>query len=147
MKVLLIKDVKGLGKAGEVKEVKDGYGNNFLIGKGYAKAATTEVLRKFEADKKKQAELEKYEVASLQKLAEELAKIRVKIVKQTGESGALFGSVTKDEIATALKEQKGIEIDKKILETEAIKTTGIYDVNAKLKHGISAKFEIEVAGV
>ena len=76
-----------------------------------------------------------------------IAKIRVKIVKQTGESGALFGSVTKDEIATALKEQKGIEIDKKILETEAIKTTGIYDVNAKLKHGISAKFEIEVASV
>uniref|UniRef100_UPI0028EF7628 50S ribosomal L9 C-terminal domain-containing protein n=1 Tax=uncultured Campylobacter sp. TaxID=218934 RepID=UPI0028EF7628 len=64
-----------------------------------------------------------------------------------GESGALFGSVTNDEIATALKEQKGIEIDKKILETEAIKTTGIYDVNAKLKHGISAKFEIEVASV
>ena len=55
--------------------------------------------------------------------------------------------MTKDEIATALKEQKGIEIDKKILETEAIKTTGIYDVNAKLKHGISAKFEIEVASV
>ena len=53
MKVLLIKDVKGLGKAGEIKEVKDGYGNNFLIGKGFALAATTEVLRKFEAGKKK----------------------------------------------------------------------------------------------
>ena len=147
MKVLLIKDVKGLGKAGEIKEVKDGYGNNFLIGKGYAKAATTEILRKFEADKKKQAELEKYEVASLQKLAEELAKIRVKIVKQTGERGAILGSVTKDDIPTAKNEKNGIEIDKKILETEDINTTGIYDVNVKLKHGISAKFEIEVASV
>lgn len=53
MKVLLIKDVKALGKAGEIKEVKDGYGQNFLIAKGFAKAATNEVLRKYESDKKK----------------------------------------------------------------------------------------------
>ena len=64
MKVLLIKDVKALGKAGEIKEVKDGYGNNFLIGKGFAKAATPDVLRQYEAAQKRKAEELKYEIAS-----------------------------------------------------------------------------------
>ena len=65
MKVLLIKDVKGLGKAGEIKEVKDGYGNNFLIGKGFAKAATPDVLRQYEAAQKRKAEELKDELALL----------------------------------------------------------------------------------
>ncbi|WP_085056698.1 50S ribosomal protein L9, partial [Campylobacter coli] len=65
MKVLLIKDVKALGKAGEIKEVKDGYGQNFLIAKGFAKAATNEVLRKYESDKKKEAENLRFEIANL----------------------------------------------------------------------------------
>ena len=144
MKVLLIKDVKGLGKAGEIKEVKDGYGNNFLIGKGFALAATTEVLRKFEAGKKKEAQIKQDEIESLNLLKSQLEKIRVKVAKQVGENGGLFGSVTKDDIANALKEQNGVELDKKILEFGTIKTTGIYDVSAKFKHGILAKFEIEV---
>ncbi|NHG88041.1 50S ribosomal protein L9, partial [Campylobacter coli] len=75
MKVLLIKDVKALGKAGEIKEVKDGYGQNFLIAKGFAKAATNEVLRKYESDKKKEAENLRFELASLEKLKEELSKV------------------------------------------------------------------------
>ncbi|CZE49173.1 50S ribosomal protein L9 [Campylobacter geochelonis] len=144
MKVLLIKDVKGLGKAGEIKEVKDGYGNNFLIGKGFAKSATTDVLRQFEAAKQRQAEDQRYEVESLNSLKTELEKVRVKIAKQVGANGALFGSITKDEIAAALKEQKNLEVDKKALDLGHVKTTGIYDVNVKFKHGISAKFEIEV---
>ncbi|MDA3049348.1 50S ribosomal protein L9 [Campylobacter sp. JMF_02 ED1] len=144
MKVLLIKDVKGLGKAGEIKEVKDGYGNNFLIGKGFALAATNEVLRKYEAGKRKEAELEKEEIDKTTELKESLKNIRLKIAKQAGTNGALFGSVTKEEIATALKEQKNFDIDKKVLEVENIKSVGIYDVSAKFKHGIVAKFEIDV---
>lgn len=147
MKVLLIKDVKGLGKAGEVKEVKDGYGQNFLIGKGYAKAATTEVLRKFESDKKKEAENLRFELASLEKLKEKLASTKIEIVKQLGANGSLFGSVSKEEIANALKAQTGLEIDKKSIENEgAIKATGTYEISVRLGHALHGVFSLEVRG-
>lgn len=146
MKVLLIKDVKGLGKAGEVKDVKDGYGNNFLIGKGLAKMATNAVLRQFEANKEKMAQMDAYELSQTQKLADELAKIQISLSVKVGANGALFGSITKDEIANALKTQKGLELDKKCLDYEHIKTPGIYEITAKLKHAISAKFKLEIKG-
>ena len=144
MKVLLIKDVKGLGKAGEIKEVKDGYGNNFLIGKGFAKAATTDVVRQYEANKKKEAENLAKEIADTQDLANKLKNVSVIINKKIGENGILFGSVTKEEIANALKEQKGFEIDKKTLEFDNIKSSGIYEITVKFKHGIFAVFALEV---
>ncbi|MCZ6173759.1 50S ribosomal protein L9 [Campylobacter ureolyticus] len=146
MKVLLIKDVKSLGKAGEIKEVKDGYGHNFLVARGYAKIATNEVLRQYEAAKKREAQELEDQISNFKDLKKELAKIRVSIKKPVGEGGALFGSVTKDEVSNALKEQKNIEIDKKILEFDTIKHIGVFDAEAKFKHGITAKFEIEVVG-
>ena len=146
MKVLLIKDVKALGKAGEVKEVKDGYGQNFLIAKGFAKAATTEVLRKYEAEQRQKAEQLRFEMANLEALKAELAKKQVKITKSLGANGALFGGVTKDEIATALKAQTGIELDKRSFEIDTIKATGSYDISVKLGHGIHATFTLLVQG-
>ena len=144
MKVLLIKDVKSLGKAGEVKEVKDGYGQNFLIAKGYAKAATTEVLRKYESDKKEEAEQLRFELANLEKLKDELEKISISITKPLGANGHLFGGVTKEEIATALKEQKNIELDIISLECSNIKEIGKHKISVKLGHSIHANFELEV---
>lgn len=146
MKVLLTKDVKALGKAGEVKEVKDGYGQNFLIAKGFAKAATTEVLRKYEAEQRQKAEQLRFEMANLEALKAELAKKQVKITKSLGANGALFGGVTKDEIATALKAQTGIELDKRSFEIDTIKATGSYDISVKLGHGIHATFTLLVQG-
>lgn len=146
MKVLLIKDVKALGKAGEVKEVKDGYGQNFLIAKGFAKAATTEVLRKYEAEQRQKAEQLRFEMANLEALKAELAKKQVKITKSLGANGALFGGVTKDEIATALKAQTSIELDKRSFEIDTIKATGSYDISVKLGHGIHATFTLLVQG-
>lgn len=146
MKVLLIKDVKNLGKTGEVKEVKDGYGQNFLIAKGYAKAATTEVLRKYEAEQRQKAEQLRFELASLNALKTELEKVKVKIKKPLGANGALFGGVTKDDIATALKAQANIELDKRTLEIDTIKATGSYDVKVKLGHGIVANLALLVSG-
>lgn len=146
MKVLLIKDVKGLGKAGEVKDVKDGYANNFLIAKGFAQIATNAVLKQFEANKVKMAELQAYELSQTQKFASELEKIQINLIVKIGANGALFGSITKDEISNALKTQKGLELDKKCLEFEHIKTPGIYAITAKLKHGINAKFKLEIKG-
>ncbi|NLY03557.1 MAG: 50S ribosomal protein L9 [Campylobacter sp.] len=146
MKVLLVKDVKNLGKAGEVKEVKEGYGHNFLVAKGYAKVATDAVLRQQKAMLKREAEDLEVQKKSFEEIADKLKNIRIKIKKPVGESGALFGSVTKDDVANALKEQTNLEIDKKILELETIKQIGIFDVEAKFKYGISGKFEIEVVG-
>ena len=147
MKVLLIKDVKGLGKAGEVKEVKDGYGQNFLVGKGLAKVATNEVLKKHASVERKKVENEAQEIEALKALADKLDKLKVTISKKLGNTGHLFGSVTKDEIAHALKDQHGIEIDKKhINHKEAIKMTGTHDLDFKLGHAMHATIHLEVIG-
>jgi large subunit ribosomal protein L9 len=147
MKVLLIKDVKSLGKAGEVKEVKDGYGKNFLIGKGFAKHATTEILAQHAADEKQKALDLANEIASLKEIALKLEKLEIIITKKVGDNGHLFGAITKDEVAHALKEQYSIDIDKKhIVDKTAIKTIGEHDLDLKLGHGIHAKLHVDVQG-
>ncbi|NPA58915.1 MAG: 50S ribosomal protein L9 [Epsilonproteobacteria bacterium] len=147
MKVLLIKDVKSLGKRGEVKEVKDGYGKNFLIGKGFARHATPEILEQHAKDELIVAQNLEKEVNKLKEIAKQLDKAEVIITKKLGQNGHLFGSVTKDEIATALKEQHGIEIDKKhINEKSAIKTVGEHDLDFKLGHGLHATLHVDVQG-
>jgi large subunit ribosomal protein L9 len=147
MKVLLIKDVKSLGSAGEVKEVKPGYGQNFLIKKGFAKPATPEIIAEHEAELKRKAEEEAAELARLKALAQKLDKLEIVITKKLGQNGHLFGAVTKDEIANALKEQHGIEIDKKhITDKTAIKSIGEHEVDLKLGHGIHATLHVDVQG-
>lgn len=143
MKVLLIKDVKALGKAGEIKEVKDGYGNNFLIGKGLAKLATPAVLKQWEAGERAKKEAEAAEIAKLNEAKAKLEGVKLTIKTKTGANGALFGSITKEEIADELKKQHGIEIDKKSIEHHgALKATGLYDLDLKMGHGIHAKLHL-----
>ena len=147
MKVLLIKDVKSLGKRGEVKEVKDGYGKNFLIGKGFARHATPEILAQHAQDELIVAENLEKEVNALKEIAKQLDKAEIVITKKLGQNGHLFGSVTKDEVAAALKEQHNIEIDKKhINEKSAIKTIGEHVLDFKLGHGLHAKLHVDVQG-
>lgn len=147
MKVLLIKDVKNLGKAGEVKEVKDGYGKNFLIGTGLAKHATTEILAGHAAQKIQDAKDLEEEIASLKEIAKKLDNAKIVIRKKLGQNGHLFGSITKDEIAHALKEQHNIEIDKKhITDKTIIKTIGEHNLDFKLGHSIHATIHINVVG-
>ncbi len=147
MKVLLIKDVKSLGKAGEIKEVKDGYGKNFLIGKGFAKHATSEVLTAHKAEEELKAENEAKEIALLKAMAEKLDKLKIEIHKKLGETGHLFGSVTKDEVAHALLDQHKIEIDKKHIDAKSnIKMVGSHELDLKLGHGIHAALHVEVIG-
>ena len=144
MKVLLIKDVKSLGKKGEVK---DGYGKNFLIGKGFARAATPEILEQHAQEELIVAENLEKEVNVLKEIAAQLDKAEIIITKKIGQNGHLFGSVTKEEIATALKEQHNIEIDKKhINEKSAIKTIGEHDLDFKLGHGLHATLHVDVQG-
>jgi large subunit ribosomal protein L9 len=148
MKVLLIKDVKSLGKAGEVKEVKDGYGKNFLIAKGFAKHATPEIIEEHKRMVAQKEAEEKAELEALKELAKKLDKLEIVIKKKVGENGHLFGAVTKEEIAEALKEQHNIEIDKKhITDKKVIKSVGEHSVDLKLGHGIHATLHVDVEGV
>ncbi len=147
MKVLLIKDVKNLGKSGEVKDVKDGYGKNFLIGKGFAKHATEEIIAKHKADEAQKIIDEKNQIEVLKALRVKLDKAEIIITKKLGQNGHLFGAITKDEVAHALQEQHGIEIDKKhITDKVAIKTVGEHDLDLKLGHGIHATLHVDVQG-
>ncbi len=145
MKILLIKDVKGLGKAGEIKNAKDGYARNFLIPKGFAKAATKEVVEEWQKDEaKRKAELE-VEIAKLNNFKEKIENSKFVIKHKLGANGQLIGSVTNKEIAEMLKE-KGFDIDKKHIAHTAIKAPGIYEIELKLGHGINAKLNLEVEG-
>lgn len=145
MKVLLTQDIKGLGKVGEIKEVKNGYGQNFIIAKGFGKLATNKVLKKYEAEQKAKAKKEQERLDGLKQLVKNLEKIQIKINKKAGNDGILFGAVTKEEISYELAKQRKITVDKKSIEFFApIKHTGLFDVHAKFGHGIVGKFEIEV---
>ena len=147
MKVLLTKDVKTLGKAGEIKEVADGYGKNFLIGKGLALHATTEVLNKWKADQKKQAEKEAKEIADAKELAEKINSTKLTIKHKVGANGHLIGSVTNKEISESLEAQFSIMLDKKHISLEQkIKSVGIYEVDCKLGHAIHATLKVDIIG-
>lgn len=113
MKVLLIKDVKTLGKAGEIKEVADGYGKNFLIGKGLALQATNEVIAKHNAEQKKLALKEEEEIKAAKELAEKINSTKLTIRHKVGANGQLIGSVTNKEISEELEKQFSIMVDKK----------------------------------
>ncbi|NQY94995.1 MAG: 50S ribosomal protein L9 [Campylobacteraceae bacterium] len=148
MKVLLIKDVKGLGKTGEVKEVKDGYGKNFLVGKGLAKLATNEVMNKYKADQKRKEEAKAAEVEDANALKEKLSTFKLTIKHKVGNKGALFGAITNKEISEELKKQTDVEIDKKhIVVKKAIKSVGEYNVDCKLGHAIHGTLSINVIGL
>ena len=139
MKVLLTKDVKSLGKAGEIKEVADGYGKNFLIGKGLALHATTEVLNRYNAEQKKLAENEAKEISIAKELAEKLNATKLTIKHKIGANGHLIGSVTNKEISESLETQFSIMLDKKNISLDKkIKGVGIYEVDCKLGHAIHA---------
>jgi len=145
MKVLLIKDVKGLGKAGEIKNVKDGYARNFLLPKGFAKLATDEVIKAWQEEQKKKEEELKKEISKINELKEKIEKTTLVIKHKLGANGQLYGAITNKEIANELL-KKGIEIDKKHIEMKQIKSVGEYDVDVKLGHGIHATLKLIVEG-
>ena len=146
MVVILLKDVKGTGKAGDVVKVNDGYARNMLIPKGLAKEATQGNVRNLEKQKALAEEKRAEEIAAAQKKAEELEKIVLTVPSKGGENGKLFGSVTSMDIAKALQEQEGIAIDKKKIEMPdgPIKQAGTSQVIVKLYQDVSAKIRVKV---
>lgn len=147
MKVLLIKDVKSLGKTGEIKDVKDGYGQNFLIAKGLAKLATPSIVENWKAEQDRIANQLKDDLERLAKEKKVFEDVIIRIEKPLAPVG-IKGSVGNADISKAIKEQLDIELDKKHINLKrAIKSTGIHDVDAKLGHGIHATLKVEVLGV
>ncbi len=142
MKVILRKDVDTLGKTGDVITVKDGYARNYLIPRNIAYVATDSSVKTLEEEKKQQARRLEKEKKSSEVLAAELEKISVTIKMKVGEEDKLFGSVTSQMIADALKE-KNVTLDKRQIELEEpLKTLGIFDVNVKLAGGVAGKLKV-----
>ena len=145
MKVILLEDVKSLGKKGQLVDVSDGYARNYLFPKKLAVEATKENLGKLESKneankfKKQNEKNDAIEVAN--KLKELVLTIKVK----AGENGKIFGGVTSKEISENLKEQYKIEIDKKKIEVkETIKNIGRFTINIKLYEGVNAKLTVNI---
>lgn len=144
MKVILLKNVDKVGRAGETREVSEGYARNFLIPKGLARLATAGAVTKVEAEKRAAAEKVVNEQKKLKKLAKELSGVEIKIVAKVGEGGKLYGSVGIEEIAVELK-RKGFEIDKDRIKMEKpIKDVGGHEIVIKLKEGLEAKMLVRV---
>ncbi len=144
MKIILLQDVKGQGKKGEVKDVNEGYARNFLIKKGLAEVATANKLNEI-SQKKSAADFHKAEeIKATQQLAGNInGKLFVVKIK-AGQGGKVFGSVTAADVAEAMQ-RDGFEVDKKkVVLTQPIKTVGVFDVDLKLMEGIGAKIKVSV---
>ena len=145
MKVILKQDVKGKGKKGQMVEVAEGYARNFLLPKGLAAPATTDAMNTMRLQEKARARAEAEAKARAAEVAEQLKNCQVKIPAKGGEGGKLFGAVTTKEIAAALQEQFGVELDsKKLVLDEPIKSFGAYQVKAKLGYEISGTVYVMV---
>lgn len=138
MKVILRKNFEQLGKAGDLVDVKDGYARNFLIPRDIASIATPGNIKSLEEEKRQSAKKEAKELEGAQNKAAQLEKVSITIPVKVGEEDKIFGSVTTQMIAEALKE-KGYQIDKRRIELEEpIKSLGIYNVKVKLYQDVSA---------
>jgi large subunit ribosomal protein L9 len=148
MKVIFLKDVKGKGKKGEVKNVADGYAHNFLIKQGLAIEANNTNISTLEGQKKKEDKRAAEELAEAKKLGEQLEKITVELSAKAGEGGRLFGSITTKQIAEELQKKQGIKIDKRKMElSDAIRTLGSTKVPVKLHHEVLATLTVHVKEV
>ncbi|MDY2959864.1 MAG: 50S ribosomal protein L9 [Hornefia sp.] len=145
MVVILKRDIKGTGKAGDVVKVSDGYARNMLIPKGWAIEATKGNINTLEKVKAKQAEEEAAKKASARELAEKIKELEVVIKTKAGEGGRLFGSITSKDVCEALKEQHDITADKKKLQmSQPIKALGTFSVKIKLYQDVTAELTVKV---
>lgn len=143
MKVILLQDVKGSGKKNQIVDVNDGYARNFLFPRKLAKEATSANVNAVEVQNK--AEAHKKEVMKQEAMenAKKLSQLSVSVVGKGG-NGKMFGSISTSDIAQAIKEQHGLEIDKKKIDIPSIKSEGEYTATLKLFPEISAKLKVIV---
>lgn len=141
MKVILLADVKNVGKKGEVVNASDGYARNFLFPRKLAQEATSENLHILNQKKENDRKKKLAETEEAQALAEKLKGKDIKITAKSGEHGRLFGAITNKDVADAIKKQFSIDIDKKKVVVDTIKQIGTYDVEVKLYAEISTKMK------
>ena len=145
MLVILNKDVKGTGKAGEIVKVSDGFARNMLFPKGLAKEATDANVRNLEKQKAAEAQKKAEEKAAALDLAKKLEDVKVVIKTKSGEGGRLFGSITSKDIADETKKQTGFVIDKKKIQLNSpIKNMGKFDIKVKLYPEVVGVLTVEV---
>ncbi|RSK29175.1 50S ribosomal protein L9 [Bacillus sp. HMF5848] len=145
MKVIFLKDVKGKGKKGEMKNVADGYAQNFLFKNGLAVEASSANISSLQAQKRQEEKKAAEELAEANKLKEQLEKLTVEFSQKSGEGGRLFGSITSKQIAEELLKNHNIKIDKRKIElADAIRSLGYTNVPVKLHHEVSATLKVHV---
>ena len=145
MKVILQQDVRGKGKRGQMIEVAEGYGRNYLLPRKLAVEATADNVNTMRMNDKALAERQAKERAEAVEISKRLREITVTVACKGGGAGRLFGSVTSQEVADSLKAQTGIEIDRrKIVLTEPIKTVGQFTVKCKLGYEVTGNITVEV---
>lgn len=145
MKVIFLKDVKGKGKKGDVKNVADGYAHNFLLKQGLAVEASNTNVKTLEAQKNKENNLAAEELEQAKELKETIEKITVELDAKAGEGGRLFGSITTKQIAAELQKKHGIKLDKRKMElNDGIRSLGHTKVAVKLHPEVSATLTVHV---
>jgi len=148
MKVIFLEDVRGKGKRGEVKEVPDGYAQNFLIKNGKAKVASKAAMSQLKGRQKAEEKREEEELEESKQLKAKLEddKTVVELKAKAGTDGRLFGSIPSKQIATALEKQYGVKLDKRKIElSEPIKVAGYTNVPVKLHTDVTAKIRVHVS--
>ena len=145
MKVILLEDVKKLGKKGDLIDVADGYARNYLFPRNLAREATEGGIKQLKQEKAALENKKKKELQQAKELAAKLSKTTVTLKVKSGDQGKLFGSVTSKDISKALKEQHKIEVDRRKIELpEPIKSLGSYEVDVKLATEVDAKLNVKI---
>lgn len=145
MKVILVQDVKNLGRKNSLVEVSDGYARNFLIPKGLAVEATPSALNEMKIRENAEKARKENELSTARKLADKLNGTVITFATKAGDNGKLFGSITAKDIADMLEKEHKVQIDKrKIMLPDAIKSLGVYDIELKLHTGVSSTIKVKV---
>ena len=145
MKVILLQDVKSLGKKGEIVNVNDGYARNFILPKKMGVEATGKNLNDLKLQKNNEKKVAQEQLDSAKTLAEKIGQGKVELAIKVGEGGKVFGSVSSKEIAAAVKEQMGLDVDKKKIQLkETIKSLGTHNVPVKLHPEVTAELKVVV---
>lgn len=145
MKVILLQDIKGTGKKDQIMEISDGYARNYLLPRKLAREATAEALNSIEKSKSADQHREAVRRAEAERLAREIKGKVIQLSVRGGDNGKIYGSVTNDQIANALKEQLKVDVDKRKVEIEEpIKTVGQHFFTLKLMAGISTRLLVNV---
>ncbi|MGC8545758.1 50S ribosomal protein L9 [Athalassotoga sp.] len=144
MKVLLLQDVKALGRTGEIVNVSDGYARNYLIPKKIAVEADQKIVEKVERERKSEELKKKKEIEEANKKISELMKTILVVKANSGEENKLYGSVTSSDVAEKISEYLGESFDRKNIEMDPIKELGTYEVKIKFGNGLSGKVKVRV---